>query len=110
MGRRRASVEPWPNFELTPRNPRTALKNGGLTYAKFRPFPPCWGISGTSGPPRCRTPFVESRDPESRAPIDPELEALPEPRRPLRRLTLATMSVTAVLALVAAVGLRSSAA
>ena len=43
-------------------------------------------------------------------PIDPELEALPEPRRPFRRLTLATMSVTAGLALATGFGLRSSAA
>jgi hypothetical protein len=47
---------------------------------------------------------------DPRGPIDPELEALPEPRRPFRRLTLATMSVTAGLALTTVFGLRSSAA
>lgn len=37
---------------------------------------------------------MESADTVSR--IDPELEALPEPRRPWRRMTLATMALTAV--------------
>src|SRR5262245_172525 len=37
---------------------------------------------------------------------DPELEALPEPRRPGRRLTLATMAVTSVLALAMAYSMR----
>jgi hypothetical protein len=45
----------------------------------------------------------------ARGPIDPELEALPEPRRPFRRLTLATMAVTAALAFATAAGLKSSA-
>jgi len=37
---------------------------------------------------------MESADTVSR--IDPELEALPEPRRPFRRLTLGTMALTAL--------------
>jgi hypothetical protein len=37
---------------------------------------------------------MESADTVSR--IDPELEALPEPRRPWRRMTLATMALTAL--------------
>lgn len=41
---------------------------------------------------------------------DPDLEALPEPRRPGRRLTLVTMSVTLVLSLVMAFALRGQAA
>ncbi len=40
---------------------------------------------------------------------DPDLEALPEPRRPGRRLTLVTMSVTLVLSLVMAYALRGQA-
>lgn len=38
-------------------------------------------------------------------PTDPELEALPEPRRPWRRTTLATMAVTSVLSAAAACAL-----
>lgn len=38
---------------------------------------------------------------------DPELEALPKPHRPWRRLTLAVMSLTAVSALALLFGLRS---
>ncbi len=37
---------------------------------------------------------------------DPELEALPEPRRPGRRLTLAALAITAVAALLMAFSLR----
>jgi hypothetical protein len=37
--------------------------------------------------------------------IDPELEALPEPRRPWRRATLATMAITAIAAGLLVVGL-----
>lgn len=45
----------------------------------------------------------------SRAPsgIDPELEALPEPRRPWRRATLLTMATTVIAALAVAWSLRS---
>ena len=39
---------------------------------------------------------MESVETASR--IDPELEALPEPRRPWRRMTLGTMAITALLA------------
>jgi hypothetical protein len=42
--------------------------------------------------------------------IDPELEALPEARRPWRRTTLATLGATFVLSLLLAGGLRSPAA
>src|ERR1041385_6631335 len=42
-------------------------------------------------------------------PIDPELEALPLPRRPWRRATLVTMAVTACLCLVLADSLVSEA-
>ncbi len=41
--------------------------------------------------------------------LDPELEALPEPRRPYRRLTLATMALTAGLSLAMAWALRAPA-
>ena len=41
------------------------------------------------------------------AEADPELEALPEPRRPGRKLTLVLMAVTAVLALGLAVSVRA---
>jgi hypothetical protein len=40
---------------------------------------------------------------------DPELEALPEPRRPWRRLTLAVMATTALLSLAMAWNLRGEA-
>jgi hypothetical protein len=40
---------------------------------------------------------------------DPELEALPEPRRPGRRLTLVAMGLTAVIAFAMAFGLRGEA-
>jgi hypothetical protein len=40
---------------------------------------------------------------------DPELEALPAPRRPGRRLTLASMAITAVVALLMAYALRHEA-
>jgi hypothetical protein len=43
-------------------------------------------------------------------PFDPELEALPEPRRPFRRLTFATLSLTAVLSVWLAVRMTSSVA
>jgi hypothetical protein len=42
--------------------------------------------------------------------IDPELEALPRPRRPWRRTTLVILAVTFVLSLLLAGGLRSPAA
>lgn len=50
--------------------------------------------------------------PELELPVDrdPELEALPAPRRPGRTLTLATMSLTAVLALVMVFAIRGEAA
>jgi len=41
----------------------------------------------------------ESESLETPSRIDPELEALPEPRRPWRRMTLGTLAITAVLAL-----------
>ncbi len=41
--------------------------------------------------------------------LDPDLEALPEPRRPGRRLTIACMSLTLVLALLMAYALRGQA-
>lgn len=43
-------------------------------------------------------------------PLDPELEALPEPRRPFRRATLVTLAATAVSALGMAWALRGEAA
>src|SRR5688500_8867504 len=45
----------------------------------------------------------------SRDTLDPDLEALPEPRRPGRRLTLACMTVTAVVAALMALSIRGEA-
>jgi hypothetical protein len=42
-------------------------------------------------------------------PLDPELEALPEPRRPYRNLTLAVLAATAISALSVSASLTSSA-
>jgi hypothetical protein len=57
-------------------------------------------------------PIVEAAMAETPArvkPTDPELEALPEPRRPWRRATLVTMVLTAAISLALAVALGSTA-
>lgn len=55
-----------------------------------------------------RSPAAELALPQGAEP-DPELEALPEPRRPGRRLTLVAMALTALAALAMAVTLRGEA-
>jgi hypothetical protein len=55
-----------------------------------------------------RSPAAELTLPAGAEP-DPELEALPEPRRPGRRLTLVAMTLTAVAALAMALTLRGEA-
>jgi hypothetical protein len=47
--------------------------------------------------------------PAGLSPTDPELEALPKPRRPWRRATLATMAVTAALSIALAWALAATA-
>lgn len=55
-----------------------------------------------------RPPSAELALPPGEA-VDPDLEALPEPRRPGRNLTLVAMTLTAVLALLMAFMLRGEA-
>jgi hypothetical protein len=52
---------------------------------------------------------LEPQEPDD-GPLDPELEALPEPRRPWRKTTLATMAITAAAAASVAWSLREPAA
>ncbi|MEB2312506.1 MAG: hypothetical protein OZ921_09155 [Sorangiineae bacterium] len=56
-----------------------------------------------------RSPAADPQLPAETA-LDPDLEALPEPRRPGRTLTLLVMAVTATLALLLAYALRGEAA
>ncbi len=56
-----------------------------------------------------RSPAAELTLPPGAEP-DPELEALPEPRRPGRRLTLVAMTLTALAAIAMALTLRGEAA